>query len=283
MAKPSYPVVLVHGYIDVPIFSGTWEAAETILTEQGIPYFTPQIPPHGSIKERTAALIKQIQKKYPDGTVIHIFGHSMGGINARRIAFEADRNELGFKVKTVTTFGTPHRGVKAIDWSVGVDGGSDFATTLRSFLRSDFQAFGNLSDRFMKTFNEETPDVDSVTYFSWAGKVDMQTPVTSVCWGPTRIFGPTDGMVNIESAVWTQYKGTHLGTIHGIDHPNIAGRKAVTLTLPHIAAAEEGKTAPIVEIKDAVIEAMEHRVDSTLGTIGNVAKGPGRVLEKIFS
>jgi hypothetical protein len=59
-------------------------------------------------------------------------------------------------------------------------------------------------------------------------------------------------------------------------------RKAITLTLPHIAAAEEGKTATIVAIEQTIIDAINNRVDNATTVVGNIIKAPGRIMEKLF-
>jgi hypothetical protein len=59
-------------------------------------------------------------------------------------------------------------------------------------------------------------------------------------------------------------------------------RKAITLTLPHIAAAEEGKTATVVAIEQTIIDAMNNRVDNATNVVGNVVKAPGRIFERYF-
>jgi len=288
MIQLTYPVVLVHGYIDVPAFSGTWKAAEKVLDEQGIRRFTVQIPPHGSIIERTDSLIKQIQKKVEKGETVHIFGHSMGGINARHLTYRAHHEDVGFKVKTVTTFATPHRGVKAINLALGVRGDADFANALRNILGTDVQAFGNLTERFMEKFNEETPDVEGVKYFSWAGDCTVPSAITSIPWAVTRPDGPTDGLVNVDSAVWTQAEsdkqktpgkatGTHLGTFPGIDHVGMTPGKAVTLTLPHISAAEKGATSAVVQIDGSLASGITNRLEATTTTATNIALAPARI------
>jgi len=73
--------------------------------------------------------------------VYHISHADQGGLNARDIASMAMQSDLGFKVKTVTTFvsrgqwylsmshswnrkGTPHRGLRMIDSPPAIDGSS---------------------------------------------------------------------------------------------------------------------------------------------------------------
>jgi len=71
-----YPVVLIHGFSDTASVSGSWKVVENLLGDMGIEFYTPDIPPLGSIEERSASLIRQISAKYP-GKTVHLFGHSM--------------------------------------------------------------------------------------------------------------------------------------------------------------------------------------------------------------
>lgn len=73
-----FPVIMIHAYLDVPVLTGTWVLIERFLSEMGVEYFTPPIPPHGSIEERSRSLISQIASRYC-GRTVHLFGHSMVG------------------------------------------------------------------------------------------------------------------------------------------------------------------------------------------------------------
>jgi len=252
MVRVDEPVVLVNGYFDRIHITNTWRVAERILKELGIETFTPQVDPHGSIDKRTDDLIKDIQGRFRKSgktVYIHIWGHSMGGINARHVAYRAYKTDLGFKVRTVTTFGTPHRGVKAIDKI-------PFYENLRAFVRKcGDQAFFDLSEDRMKQFNKDTPDVTGVRYFSWAGKCTIPSDITQLFWNFTHLDGATDGMVNVDSAVWNLGPTAfHLGTFLGVDHINIpCYAEAIEKTLPHLDMAEydrDDKFAPVLSIGD---------------------------------
>jgi hypothetical protein len=71
-----FPVVLVHGFCDIPSLTGSWKVVENFLKGIGVDFYTPQMPPYGSIEERSEILIRLIAKKYP-GRTVHLFGHSM--------------------------------------------------------------------------------------------------------------------------------------------------------------------------------------------------------------
>ncbi|TFK22403.1 alpha/beta-hydrolase [Coprinopsis marcescibilis] len=247
----SYPIVLIHGYVDVPAISGTWRVAEKVLNDMGIEFLTPHIPPHGSIDERSKSLIQQISKAFP-GRTVHLFGHSMGGINARDIASIAMSRDLGFKIHTVTTFGTPHRGVKMINFA--------------SPTRDHYGAFSNLTHNFMAKFNERVQNNPSVQYFSWSSITQHPTLVFLPVFPASRLFGPTDGVVNSSSSVWGEDlgKGTHLATIEGLDHIGVTGRTAVTATIPHLVAAEKGTTVKVQVVDNNLVQAVARGVEANV-------------------
>lgn len=212
-------------------------------------YFTPHIPPHGSIDERSKSLIQQIASRYSGP--VHLFGHSMGGINARDIASKAMTTNPGFQIKTVTTFGTPHRGVGMINFAPAMP--TNFGSLLRSIIGTDLGAFGNLTRDFMAGYNKRTENNNnhSVRYFSWAGQIGLLTPTILALVLPTsRMFGPTDGLVNVSSATWGNDlgPGTHLGTVEGQDHFALISIITVATTIPHLIAAQNNQTAVVQPI-----------------------------------
>ena len=108
---------------------------------------------------------------------------------------------------------------------------------IRRLCRTDLGAVGNLSHNFMKKFNQSTANNPDVKYFAWAGKVSIPTSKCKsvhstpllVCFLDSltsretfvlsRVHGSTDGVVEVDSAVWAYDlgPGTHLGTVRGLD------------------------------------------------------------------
>ncbi len=74
------PVVLIHGFADIPGLSGTWATVEEVLREEaGVPksdILKVQIPPLKTIEERTKSAIRDITAKFP-GKTVHLIAHSM--------------------------------------------------------------------------------------------------------------------------------------------------------------------------------------------------------------
>jgi hypothetical protein len=230
----------------------------------GVEYFTPHLPPYGSIEERSQSLIKKISSKYR-GRTVHLFGHSMGGLNARDIAANSN---LDFQVKTVTTFGTPHRGVKMINPVPGADGSSALAGHIRKVIGSDLGAMGNLTHAFMSKYNNRTANNPTVKYFSWAGETAVPTTLFIAIFPSSRLFGSTDGLVNVNSAKWEADlgPGIHLGTVHGLDHVSIIGRMTVAATIPHLKAAESGLTSVVQPVDNNLLQSVARRVEGNANT-----------------
>ena len=85
----------------------------------------------------------------------------------------------------------------------------------------DGKAFEFLTIDNMRRFNQETPNVPGVRYFSWGATYD---PGLIDTWKyPHSIIlekeGPNDGLVSIESAKW----GTYLGTLNHVNHLDLVG------------------------------------------------------------
>lgn len=73
----------------------------------------------------------------------------------------------------------------------------------------------------MQQFNQQTPDVDGVQYFSW-GAVYEPGLIDTWKWPHSVILekeGPNDGLVSVKSAKW----GTYLGTLNQVNHLDLVG------------------------------------------------------------
>jgi len=72
-----YPLILIHGWTDKPLESGTFKVLERILTKNGTHFFVPEVARFGTIEERSQRLIEDMAKTYPRGQRVHLVGHSM--------------------------------------------------------------------------------------------------------------------------------------------------------------------------------------------------------------
>lgn len=148
----------------------------------------------------------------------------MGGLDCRYLCSQlTSRN---FKVLSVSTVATPHRGSSFANHFLETLG----KARLPGFLSlldllpnggGDGKAFEFLTLESMAEFNAKTPDVEGVKYFSWGATYDPGF-VDTWKWSHGVILekeGPNDGLVSIESAKW----GTYVGTLHDVNHLDLVG------------------------------------------------------------
>lgn len=220
------PIVLVHGLLGfdkidalgttlVNYFPGIPE----LMTAAGNRVHIPRLTPTGSIEAR-AKQLKDFILKYSPLEPVHIFAHSMGGLDARYLISCLD---MGDKVLTLTTIGTPHRGTSFADWGV-----NRFARIVKPLLDSigmPYQAFYDLRQENCKAFNEKVTNVPGVRYFSVAGKHDghLLLPEWLLPYSIVkRHEGENDGIVSVASAnfgeICDEWDGDHLRLVNWF-HP----------------------------------------------------------------
>jgi triacylglycerol lipase len=217
------PVVLVHGlfgfaqlrlgpWVLIDYFRGVPQA----LAEAGTRALVARLSPTNGIAARAEQLRDFIRESSPDGPV-HVVAHSMGGLDARHMI---SRLGMAERVLSLTTLGTPHRGTPFADWGLSRLGklvGPVFDT-----LRLPRRAFDDLTVAACKEFNEQTPDVPAVRYFSVAGRLQgtiwrnpswrLSAPIVE------KSEGESDGVVSVRSATWGEsldlWDGDHMALIN---------------------------------------------------------------------
>lgn len=203
------PIVLVHGLfgfnrIEV---AGTTVASyfsniPDLLTAAGNRVFVPSLSPTSGVIDRAKQLRDFIRAHSP-GEPVHLIAHSMGGLDARYMISHLD---MGPHVLTLTTIGTPHRGTSFADWGIG-----RLERILKPVLQTigiPHQAFYDLTRVRCKAFNEATPDVATVRYFSVSGRHDghLLHPEWLLPFGIVwKEEGDNDGVVSIASAQYGEY------------------------------------------------------------------------------
>lgn len=243
-ATPRYPVVLAHGlfgFAELPLARPLppvqyWRGIKQALAAQGCPLVvTPSVPPSGSIEERAAKLAADIEAALPrrpggDGgggaVPVSIIAHSMGGLDARHlISAILPRARLGFRVTSLVTVSTPHRGSPFADYLLSSSATRRLLHLPRfySLLRAaglGTAAFAQLTTGYLvDDFNARTPDDAGVRYFSYGAAVDgAQLPLLSPFRLPHGVIdaaeGANDGLVSVASSRWGEYRGTLLGVSH---------------------------------------------------------------------
>lgn len=142
----------------------------------------------------------------------------MGGLDARFIT--SLLKERSFKVKTVTTIASPHRGSPFASYMLDDVIGRKRLPALLNLVNSvgipgGGRAFEDLTTKNMAKFNEVCQDEPEVRYYSWGAAFEpgyfneFRWP-WGVVWEQE---GHNDGLVSVYSADWGQYQGT-LGASH---------------------------------------------------------------------
>ncbi|PYH90369.1 triacylglycerol lipase [Aspergillus ellipticus CBS 707.79] len=225
---PKHPVVLAHGLLGFdelrlagPYLPGVqyWRGIKEALSVRGVRVITATVPPSASIESRAEELARDIAIG-ARGEDVNIIAHSMGGLDSRYMITHVKPKK--FKVKSLTTIATPHRGSAVADY-VLKQIGDDRLTQLYyalDRLKVETGAFAQLTPDYMKnTFNPTTPDIEDVRYFSYGAS--MQPSFWSVFRLSHRLLqqveGYNDGLVSVASSKWGGEQG-YKGTLEGVSH-----------------------------------------------------------------
>ncbi|GLB35976.1 putative PGAP1-like protein [Lyophyllum shimeji] len=231
--SPKNPVVFCHGLLGfdsvtigpaiAPMQVTHWRGIKEVLEENGTEVLITRVPATSSPVDRAKVLEQTISKIYP-GRSVHLVGHSMGGLDCRYLTTHLTHRN--FNVLSITTIATPHRGSSFADHFLSTVGPTRMPSIL-SLLEllpnggGDGKAFQSLTIESMRKFNEETPNVEGVRYFSW-GAVYEPGLIDTWKWPHSVILekeGPNDGLVSVESSKW----GTYLGTLQHVNHLDLVG------------------------------------------------------------
>ncbi|KAJ5806885.1 hypothetical protein N7474_010477 [Penicillium riverlandense] len=245
IAAPKHPVVLAHGLLGFselrlagPYLPGVqyWRGIKEALSARGIEVITATVPPSASIEARAEELARIIETDARRKDV-NVIAHSMGGLDSRYMISRLQPQK--FKVLSLTTIATPHRGSAVADYVFETIGGLFARSSLFNAeahtitadrlpqiyyaldrLKVETGAFEQLTRKYMgETFNPNTPDIDTVRYFSYGAAVEPS--IWSIFRLSHRILaeaeGPNDGLVSVASSHWggeLGYKGTLMGVSH---------------------------------------------------------------------
>src|ERR1051326_663341 len=179
------------------------EVASHLTDDLHLNVFEPQTNPVGSIEQRAGELAEEITRSNLSDP-LYIIAHSMGGLDARFLITHL--REVGSRVATLVTIGTPHAGSPVADAFVNpLDPlRADIPPLLLKLLDRDLGALRNLTTDSCRQFNQETPDVDGVRYLEIAGtapKDGSELLLLNLAAKIGKIHGDNDGVVTVESAV----------------------------------------------------------------------------------
>ena len=276
-ARLDAPIVLAHGLggfsrigVGPVTFATYFRGIPQAMQSAGNRVLVTQVPPLAGVDRRAQRLGENIELAYGDQP-IHLIGHSMGGLDSRRLL--TDPAWRG-RILTLTTIGTPHLG----SWL------ADFAKLrvgriyrLLERMGVDPRGCVDVTRGEAGRFHDRNPAPSDVPCFSVAG----EPAVESVCW-PLRRFhailseleGPNDGLVSTESAVafgtpLPVWPADHLRQMNWLVHgwAHYIGPLPLELyaqVIAHLASLGYGRaTSP------------EDAVEADLAARGPVSDGPG--------
>ncbi|KAJ1503156.1 hypothetical protein HMI54_005817 [Coelomomyces lativittatus] len=183
---PRYPIVLCHGlfgfdkmgYDAIPLFQiYYWRGIASKLRDIGCKVFEARVPGTGSIADRAMALKLFVEAHRL--TDVNFVAHSMGGLDCRYLIAKLTPS---FRVHSLTTISTPHRGSAFMEWcstTFGVGKARPLPYLPIAWL--DFPAYSNLTTTYCQSvFNVEVQDQVSTSYFSYGAH--YRIPFWSPLW-----------------------------------------------------------------------------------------------------
>ncbi|KIJ46385.1 hypothetical protein M422DRAFT_249978 [Sphaerobolus stellatus SS14] len=113
---PRNPLVFCHGLLGfdsiqlgasfAPLQVSHWRGIKEVLEANGAEILITRVPATSSVADRAKVLLEKISEVY-SGREIHLIAHSMGGLDCRYLTTHLEKP---FKVLSITTIATPHRG-----------------------------------------------------------------------------------------------------------------------------------------------------------------------------
>ena len=184
----------------------------------------------GTVEDNGQILREKIQEilKETGCEKVNIIAHSKGGLDSRYVI-----SGLGMApfVASLTTINTPHTGSKLVDflkklpdkvyWFVCriID---LYFGRLGDKNPNAYAASYQLSHAYAKEFNENYPDAEGVYYQSYASLMKNGLSSKLLCipyWVLKALDAPSDGLVTVESAAWTNFQGVVTNRyLRGISH-----------------------------------------------------------------
>jgi len=229
--KTNYPIVMVHGigFRDNK-YLNYWGRIPSALETHGATIFYGNQDSWGSVHDNAFVLKQTIEKILLEtgADKVNIIGHSKGGIDARYMISSLG---MGEKVASLTTIASPHHGSKALDV---LNKFPKFLIRISGFfVNTWFRILGDKHPDFLSTvtllntanmevFNVDNPDKEDTYYqsFGFMMKRSCSDMLMFLMHFIIKIIdGDNDGIVSVNSSMWTNYHGTLSGqNMRGVSH-----------------------------------------------------------------
>jgi triacylglycerol lipase len=204
MVRLGEPIVLAHGLFGFTrigvgrlTFTSYFRGIPEALVAGGNRVLVTRVPALGGVDDRAARLGEQILEAFPDEPV-HVIGHSMGGLDARRLLAEPAWRK---RILSLTTIGTPHLGTALADFAK-LRVGRIFR--LLTALGVDPRGCLDVTRSAARRFHRRQPALSDFPCFCVAGSPTDATigwPLRRTFAALSELEGPNDGLVPVESAL----------------------------------------------------------------------------------
>lgn len=226
-----------NGFLEIEYWIGVKEQLE----KKGCTVLVTKVPSFGSIEERALSLHTSLEKETQnlrrtttkneiynvkrDNTAsssisepikLNLIAHSMGGLDCRFLISKIKNKN--YKVLSLTTVSTPHRGSEVADYVVNL------IQDLKNLAPSEPEqlilppSIRELTTKYMSFFNKTTPNDPTVSYFSYGSCFTPRWFNTFyITWKIIHNLSaglPNDGMVTVQSSKWGHFRGCLLDTDH---------------------------------------------------------------------
>lgn len=219
-------IILVHGVLGfrrkfgIDYFRGVAQR----FREKQLKVFVPELDPTEGIEFRGTQLQDQIQAALSAGDLdpnqkTHIIAHSLGGLDSRYILSPANPRPIQFRIRSLTTIATPHRGAPIADVMDNPGKLLPFPhlpfPSVPTFVEPALNALGislngmrDLTTSACTIFAEKYLNDPNVAYFSSAGSGRPGFPQTAAAFLLFHHYisaatgQANDGMVPVPSAQW---------------------------------------------------------------------------------
>ena len=237
--KTKYPFVMVHGigFRDLKYFN-YWGRIPQILEQHGAKIYYGHQNAWGTIENNAQAVARVIDRALEENgcNKVNIIAHSKGGLDCRYLISTMG---YGDKVASLTTINTPHYGSELItvlnklpDWLYRfISKQLDKPMLAIGDSKPDcYNSSKQLDPAFCIKFNEENKDVEGVYYQSYMSVMKnfladtlLSIPYLVMC---TQKGRANDGLVNVESAKWGEFRGVLKTTgKRGVSHGDMIDLK----------------------------------------------------------
>lgn len=239
----TYPIVLVPGFARFDViwakllgidnnsrYDGChyFRNIRTHLIENGFDVYHARLSWADSLDvgaTELAAEVEQACRRFKSERV-HIIGHSMGGLYARKMLYDFRDKGIPARVASLTTIGTPHHGSSFADWTVKWLG--RWLRMIAGALGTSVEGIWDLTEDSTAALNAEISEWEEtrsdVRYQAFAGKQRFLFvfSLLKLSWFIIhRNGGENDGLSSVVSARWNDKY--FVGPVLDLDHLNQIG------------------------------------------------------------